>query len=133
MFTDVVVQSTNHKIIWRYQRDEQIAELQKQLTQAISDFKGQPFVLLIDLQKIRYILPEDRQLIVQICDSLRTTPPFETVYLVDFRNYNRMQLLITLNHFPNSELVFKYEVDAMDYLDQIILKHFSKTKRISII
>lgn len=110
------------KLIWRYHR-EYSEQSSIQPHDPIAHIQNKPFVLLIDLRGIRYILPEDRDRISQkLLTHFQDHPPIELVYLVDFRNFHRMRMLISLNQLPNAEMVFKYEVDAHDYLDSVILK-----------
>jgi len=116
------IELTDQQIVWQYRRDVPNDMVVKELNRLIQRLGGSPFAFLTDLRQIRYILPEDCETIRLAYDHVNRYSPLDAVYLVDFRNYNRMRLLIQLNRFPNSEMVFKYEADAVDYLNGIILK-----------
>lgn len=116
------VESADHQIVWHYRRDLAADIIVRELEHALKPLEGRPFTFMTDLRQIRYILPEDRQLIDLVHETIHKHPVLDTVYLVDFRNYHRMRLLIHLNTFPSPDMVFKYEADAHDYLQGIILK-----------
>lgn len=116
------VESADQQIVWHYRRDLAADSILHELENAMKPFEGRPFTFMTDLRHIRYILPEDRHLINLVHAAIHKHQVLDTVYLVDFRNYHRMRLLIHLNRFPNPDMVFKYEADAHDYLQGIILK-----------
>jgi hypothetical protein len=118
----VGVESANQQVTWRYRRDMDLEMVITELDLVLDRLDGQPFTFMTDLRQIRYILPEDRQIIDRVYEFLKLTHVLDSVYLVDFRNYHRMRLLIHLNHFPNPDMIFKYEADANDYLSMIVLK-----------
>lgn len=112
--------SSAQKIIWRYERDEDVLTQLQSLRSQLDDMKR---VLLLDLRSIRYLLPEDRRIISQYMEDIKSCfSLIDSVYLVDFRNFHRMCMLIKVNQLPHSHMIFKYEADAHDYLDERLLK-----------
>lgn len=110
----------DQKMIWCYKRDENPLIHLEQVTEK---YKGKGIVMLIDLRFIRYLLPEDRKQICQMIDALKNLILLiDLIYLVDFRNYHRMRMLIGINQLPYAHMVFKYEADANDYLSEVLLK-----------
>lgn len=117
------IESDQQVIIWQYRRDIAVDKICSELDSVIGRLDGLPFAFMTDLRQIRYILAEDKQVMDSVYEHVSRYPSLlEAVYLVDFRNYHRMRLLIHLNQFPNPDMVFKYEADARDYLMSMILK-----------
>lgn len=123
MNSSISLERANQTILWRFRRDDSRTLLIKQLEEAVKVLGNRPFAFLIDLCFIRYILQEDKQIILQIITMLQEQPMLELSYFVDYRNYDRMRLLIKFNQLPNSEMVFKYKADALEYLSGIVFKY----------
>ena len=117
------IELSDQQIVWQYRRDVPTDRIVKELDKLMQRLNGLPTALLMDLRQIRYILPEDCEAIRRVYDHIARYSLLDAVYLVDFRHYNRMRLLIQLNRFPNAGMVFKYEADAADYLHEVVLKY----------
>jgi hypothetical protein len=122
MNDSIIGYPTDQRIVWRFHREDYGTSLLNHFEEAIALLRDRPFVFLIDLRSIRYILPDDKKLILQIVTQSEAYEMIRLVYLVDIRNYIRMQLLISLNQLPYEEMVFKYEANAWEYLDGLVKK-----------
>lgn len=122
----ITVDTLDQSIVWKFRKDDSGISLFNHLEEALTLLEGQPFVVLIDLCSIRYILPDDKKVIHQMISQSKVYDLVGLAYLVDFRNYKRMQLLVSLNHLPYEEVVFKNEMEARVYLHGFIKKRYRK-------
>jgi hypothetical protein len=122
----ITVDTSDQSIVWKFRRDDSGVSLFNHLEEAFTLLEGQPFVVLIDLCAVRYILPDDKKVILQMISQSKVYDLVGLAYLVDFRNYKRMQLLVSLNQLPYEEVVFKNEMETWEYLHGLIKKRHRK-------
>jgi hypothetical protein len=112
----IYVDRSNHRMVWIYNRENYERTLSNQLENALSELNGKPFVFLIDLRSLRYILPLDRIMIFHIIEKSK---PYNLAYLVNSFDHMRMNTIISVNQFPFKDMVFKYQANAIEYLDTL--------------
>lgn len=124
------VEQMGQTALWRFRREDSVASIMEQLKETMDMLGSKPFVFLIDLCGIRYILPDDKNTILQAIQMIQHYPMIELSYVVNHRSYDRLRLLISLNQLPCEDRVFHSEADALGYLDGVMKKHCKKNKRI---
>lgn len=129
MDQSIIVEPKGNSVVWRLRRGDSSISVFKEFEKTMEVLHNQAFVFLIDLCRIRYILPTDKKIIFEIINKIESYQLIELAYLADYRNYHRMRLLISLNRLPYEELVFKYEADALEYLNVVALKHFREENK----
>ncbi|HJV45509.1 MAG TPA: hypothetical protein VJ824_07260 [Bacillota bacterium] len=123
MAPSINVDPSNHRIVWIYTREDYERTLANQLENALSELKGDPFVFLLDLRSLRYLLPLDKIMILHIIDKIQAHNLIDLVYLVHSLHYTRMNTILSVNQFPYKDMVFKYEANAKEYLDTMVSKY----------
>ncbi|GBF12642.1 hypothetical protein HK1_02709 [Tepidibacillus sp. HK-1] len=122
----IIAFPSENRIEWSYRREDSVMLLLELIEKNLLLLQGNPFVFLVDIRLIRYILPDDKKIIFQLIHQIKSHGLVGLAYLVDFRNYIRMQTLISLNQLPFKEVVFKREDEARKYLNDLITDSLKK-------